>query len=457
MNARAVVCYLDDNLDQLKSFHLMVKSLNYIKVLNTDLVVFYNPSIDISTLPKKIYKHKIIYKIFYNEQNNNYKYLNSLECLVDQNFLLKYNLLLKTDVDVLFTESWNSFYVNLFTTGQGCYSNKDDVIIQEKINYIHEKLQLKKRENYQLNIGSTWYGASNLVLECARLATNITRIILDMFSQEDTNGKWPGWYRGVSTMYASEIAINCKVQRFVVSDKLDHPSTSTNKCHNHPHIHCWHTNKDFSKFKYYNDKYTDIKIEKLDITTIRDYCMFLGKSEIVNEYKPFIYIVVSPPRSGTTSICKMAEICGLNPMHVLSNISFSEAIHQYNFFADTPFYSPEFLIGLLQTYKNVKFIYITRSPEEIKQSMIKSGVYNYLSGEKVFSYMYDKLLIHDFIFLKNVRQNLQDHYNIMTKISNIYGIEMLSYNFADGWEPFCNFIDTNIPDVPIPHLNRSKS
>ena len=92
--------------------------------------------------------------------------------------------------------------------------------------------------------------------------------------------------------------------------------------------------------------------------------------------KKNLFMVTSLPRTGTTSLCSMASHCGLKSMHVLKNHSLIDAINSnYNFFADTPFYSPEFLIGVLEsglekTY-NIKFIYSHREALSHQNSLNK--------------------------------------------------------------------------------------
>ena len=62
-----------------------------------------------------------------------------------------------------------------------------------------------------------------------------------------------------------------------------------------------------------------------------------------------IFFVVSLPRTGTKSVCKMADLCDLKPMHVLdtSKRLISHIENGYNFFADTPFYNPNFFNSAL--------------------------------------------------------------------------------------------------------------
>ena len=168
-----------------------------------------------------------------------------------------------------------------------------------------------------------------------------------------------------------------------------------------------------------------------------------------------IYLVVSLPRSGTTTLCEMAKICGLNPSHVLKQ-DFSIALEKYNFFADTPFYSPEYLLAICQIYKNIKFIYIDRDIVEVKNSMQKANIHNYLKNflhKKIE--INDKVILQDALCWNYIHKNHEiNHKQLIINLSNTYSIPMLIYNFKDGWEPFCNFINSKIPQSNIPHLNK---
>ena len=163
-----------------------------------------------------------------------------------------------------------------------------------------------------------------------------------------------------------------------------------------------------------------------------------------------IYIVTSPPRTGTTSVCKMAEMCGMKPMHVLRG-SFRKALEEgHVLFSDTPFYVPEFLCGLLESLNcKVKFIYCHRDADEWRESMKRlEGIWrpgklkNRLGAlnDLCYEYMDSDLFI-------------ERHYKNIKKVSEAYGVQMLDYRFGDGWAPFCDFVGKPEPDVEVPHMN----
>lgn len=168
-----------------------------------------------------------------------------------------------------------------------------------------------------------------------------------------------------------------------------------------------------------------------------------------------IFFVTSLPRTGTTSLCKMAEICGLKSLHILKNISFSEALDQgCNFFADTPFYCPEFLLGLLELglkkENYIKFIYSHREQKSHEKSINKL-LKKWQPSEKI----YNLLSLLDNLCYNRLNENyIKNHYYYIKQISRFYRIDILDYSFDKGWEPFCNFIKKPIPNIKLPHQNK---
>jgi hypothetical protein len=168
-----------------------------------------------------------------------------------------------------------------------------------------------------------------------------------------------------------------------------------------------------------------------------------------------IYFLTSLPKSGTTSLCRMADMCGLKSLHVLKNVSLISALNEgYNFYADTPFYSPEFLIGLLefeiQKKYNIKFIYSHRINNDHKKSLEKM----YLNWN--IPKPTNKISLLDHILHNKIKKyDNENHHLYIKTISTIYNINLLNYNFSEGWASFCEFINKPIPKDTIPHLNKS--
>ena len=183
--------------------------------------------------------------------------------------------------------------------------------------------------------------------------------------------------------------------------------------------------------------------------------------------KPNIFFVVSLPRTGTRSLCEMAQMCNLNPLHVLykvrnyQNAPFSDIIKNgVNFFSDTPFYNHYFLNSIIeygiQEQFNIKFIYSIRAYWGWKKSFDKmiNDEWRPKNKYKVLSRI-DYLDYINYQYIYQYYHNTDDHLKDIQLVSEIYNIPILLYSFDVGWEPFCDFIEKPIPKTGIPHIKVS--
>jgi len=184
-----------------------------------------------------------------------------------------------------------------------------------------------------------------------------------------------------------------------------------------------------------------------------------------------VYFVVSLPRTGTKSLCRMAHECGITFIHAPINTFQRELENGKNFFADTPCFVPSFIEKVLEIENiNPKFIYIDRDFTEVFESWKKvnlhlnyTRMYNQYTNEETRSSM-PKSTLTDILSLHECfNESYMDNSNYLTlfeshkqKVLSIIrenNKELLIYNFQDGWEPFCNFLGCDKPSVEIPHLN----
>jgi len=265
---RAIVCFVEDNKHLIQQSLALRESWLHAQSADTDIVIF-GPASALAQIPDDVVR--IEQRAASDEPLwSSYRYMNSIACLNGEGShrLDGYAHLLRADVDTFITPAWNHFNPTTFVCGNGGYSNDEHV--RAKIRGIADAFGLKHRG--LVNTGSTWYGPASLVRRLGALTDMLTRHIL-CNEFRDGEGAWPGWYRGVSTLYASEIAINHLAPEAVKSNALDFYSTSTNSVHEHPHIHCWHTDEKFSKHWFMSGRYTSADCENLDLSVIRDYAM----------------------------------------------------------------------------------------------------------------------------------------------------------------------------------------
>jgi hypothetical protein len=184
-----------------------------------------------------------------------------------------------------------------------------------------------------------------------------------------------------------------------------------------------------------------------------------------------VYFVVSLPRTGTKSLCRMAHQCGFNFKHAPINTFNRELKEGKNFFADTPCFVPSFVKRILELPDiDPKFIYIEKEYDKIFESWKKvnlhlnyTRMYNQYSNEKTRSQMHVNMMT-DFMSLhesfseqymneENYNELFELHKQKVSSIIKENNKELLMYKFEDGWKPFCDFTKTDIPTSEIPHIN----
>jgi hypothetical protein len=179
------------------------------------------------------------------------------------------------------------------------------------------------------------------------------------------------------------------------------------------------------------------------------------------------YIVMSLPRTGTKSICKMAEICGLKQKHCPLTYNLPE---NYIFFADTPCFSQNFIESLCSNKNNIeyKFIYIEKEYLKIFESWERLGLlknYNsWLSDEfepvsiwqRIDSESYKNAFHNQKLSRDNCKEIFLRHKKECLDIIKKYNKELLIYKFDMGWSIFCDYIGyKNYPSIDIPTINKN--
>lgn len=282
-NKRAIVGYLAYKSDQYTMFKIFLNSIELIDANDTDIIIFYEApyapvfekyadTIDIG----KNNAHLILIKMeslhISDKAFEQYLYINSISCLVNQEWLRRYTYILKTDLDVVLTAKWNDHYPSGFETGLGAYNHDDNT--KHQLNKVADRLELLSKSKYRYNIGSTWYGKSEDILQVAGLCVSISRELLTNEFKNFT-GEWPGFFRGVTLLYASEIAINHLIDTICINtDGLDFNSNSLDNISPHTHIHFGHCTDIFSKHAFLRGDYDAIDAKSLDTNIVNEYCLF---------------------------------------------------------------------------------------------------------------------------------------------------------------------------------------
>ena len=268
---RAIVAFVEDRPHLVQQALALRLSWLYAESPDTDLVVI-GPADVLDRLPDDLVK--IAQQPAADDPAwQGYRYINAIACLngAGAERLEAYTHLLRTDADTFITPAWNRFRPTAFTVGEGGYAN--DAEVRRRIRAIAAEYGLAHRG--LTNVGSTWYGPTDVVRRTAAFTEMLTRHILGRHFGDD-HGEWPGWYRGVALRYAAEVAVNHSAPDAQRSELLDAPSTSEEPIARYPHIHCWHTDRPFSKHAFMGGGYSREEAQRLDLSIVRDFCLELS-------------------------------------------------------------------------------------------------------------------------------------------------------------------------------------
>ena len=268
---RAIVCFVGDRPHLVQQALALRHSWVHAQSEDTDLVMM-GPPAALAHIPNDVVKIEQR-SVDDDPEWHAYRYADSVLCMngAGAERLDRYTHVLRTDVDTFITPAWNDYRPSHFEFGRGGYSNDDDV--RRRIRDIAARFGLTHRGVESVN--SSWYGRTDVVRRASAVnAMLMKHIVTDEF--RDGPGAWPGWYWGVSLLYAGEIAVNHCVPDARCSDQLDGSPTSQGPTSQFAHIHCWHTPEKFSKHAFMAGAYALADARGLDLDVARDFCMAMS-------------------------------------------------------------------------------------------------------------------------------------------------------------------------------------
>jgi hypothetical protein len=213
-----------------------------------------------------------------------YHFMNSIGCLsgphVDE-IALRYPYLLRTDADVFLTKHLVDFRPSYPVHGRGHYHHSQD--FREKMLDFCRRHDVIHHNHF--GCGHSLLAESKLVVHLLRRQIYWCEMLLRDFGNDPANwGNWPDWFRGVSSMYAAEIAANESGNEFIYLGReriLDVESFCQAKIDNLVfHIHAVHTEHHFSKFEFRKGTYDSTDVNALDLSFIDQYCHWLAAVSI---------------------------------------------------------------------------------------------------------------------------------------------------------------------------------
>lgn len=203
---------------------------------------------------------------------NKYKFLKSIEYLLGNNsdFLRNYDFVMKTDCDTFITPAFSRWKPSVFHTGKGAFEFLPETRMRvhrwaARLGYPHRGL---------FNLGATWYGPPDQVIQAAQLAYNVTVELHERAFGPDVKDKgWPLWHQGVSSMYGQEISINHLIRDAQPTRMIDFPSDVKASVNNVYHIHCFHTDSFYSKFANAKKWYDSVNSTGWDMSDVRHWSL----------------------------------------------------------------------------------------------------------------------------------------------------------------------------------------
>lgn len=268
----AVCTYLDNNDRHIKEFNWLYRSWNLSgSWMSSDLVVFHHPGVTIHN--KDVITIPLVPLTASDPKWSDYPFINSVYFLtaLEAEFLKRYKYVMRTDHDVFLTPNFPKLRPRLATFGLGMYSQSIEAV--NKLNSVAERWGVVPTFN---NVGSTLIAYSNIVIQYCKLHLEYcNRLLKEEFS--NFTGTWPGWFKGVLSMYAGNLAANAFFGTGLTFGGLDvHCMSHDKMCNTDYHIHAWHTTEDFSKFKWHNGEYSHLDSDALNKTIISNYCHFIA-------------------------------------------------------------------------------------------------------------------------------------------------------------------------------------
>ena len=251
-------------------------------------VLFVEPKV-VHKIKKR--KNVIIYEYAApkDEYYESYKFAKSLEFIKsNESILSEYTHLIKTDTDVFLTKYLNDhIFDNKIYFGKGAYSGTDQCIEQT--------YELAKRFNYgeykrMFEINSTLLGPTEDIINIMNRSDLLCKDIFYYLCPDANYGAMVAdtWtkslYAGTSTLIATEIVM-CSIfdkDKLSITDKIDANCFSHEKIEGIYHVHQWHGEGVYSKFKALDGEYDELNF--LDNETISGYCLniFLKNKKELN-------------------------------------------------------------------------------------------------------------------------------------------------------------------------------
>jgi hypothetical protein len=287
MNTKAIVVYLDDTLRCIEEFSWLYKTWKMWDLdTEYDLVVYHNPSCSDKIPNEPCIISKPLEPLHKKDSFwSDYPFVNSFAMFNDKAELNwvreRYTHILKTDCDVFLTQHFAGHTPQRILIGQGGYMPHEEekaAIVFRNLERIRKKLKLNY--SHLTHIGASLFGETKSVSHAIAEQFVITDSLLKTEWRENV-GSWPGWFKGVASMYAIDLVVNHIFSHQHVSlctlDEKCWKITKLNK--NTLHIHAWHSAEYFSKHAWFKGEYKPLVLDKIP-TNAAEYCHWVASNDL---------------------------------------------------------------------------------------------------------------------------------------------------------------------------------
>ncbi|PKH26473.1 hypothetical protein CIG19_01370 [Enterobacterales bacterium CwR94] len=276
-----IMTYLDNNERMVEEFGWLHKSWIHSGCWQTaDLVVVHHPALT-AILPKEP-GIILIPQMPFSEQDedfNGYPYINSIACLSGphiDSLIQRYAMVMRTDADVFLTAHLANFETLYPVHGRGNYYFMAD--FREKMLDFCKRHGVK--HHHRFGCGHSIMASPALMIPFLQRQVYWARELVKDFGTDTANwGAWPGWYRGVISMYAAEIAANERWHEFLQNGReriLDMESSQSGFIDSLTlHIHATQQRVPFAKICLREGAYDNIDPDTLDTRRIDHYCQWI--------------------------------------------------------------------------------------------------------------------------------------------------------------------------------------
>jgi len=237
------------------------------------LVAFVHPEADRRRLPADVNLTYVPLAPLANRDPAwaDYRFVNSVwfPTAPEADFLRGFDFVLRTDGDCFLTPQFCGLRPRCATFGVGAFADRYDVA--RRLVDLAERWQVPHVMN---NVGSTVLAHGEMLRLYSQVQLDYCRRLRDE-EFRDGPGEWPGWWRGVMSMYAGQLAANAVFGRNMHVGGLDvYCGQPARIGPGDYHIHAWHTYEDFSKFKWRRGEYAKVDPHTIDPGTVSGYCLW---------------------------------------------------------------------------------------------------------------------------------------------------------------------------------------